>query len=111
MAEWSLPEPFWRAILFQGDLHDEQILPPNSPEHTLAMTLAWADTVWKVITAPDVPIGGDLRESVLSQADRLGIARPALPNRFDTILDEWNAIGNMLNVTTPSVPCWAELIG
>lgn len=110
MAEWGMPEFFWRAILFQGDVRDEQTLPPNSPERALAMILSCTDTIWKVITAQGAPIGDDLQESVISQAEELGIARDVFPDRFDTMRDEWSTVGNLLSVTTLPVRPWADLI-
>lgn len=111
MAEWDMPEFFWRAILYQRDLLNEQVLPPNSREKNLAMILSWTDAVWKAMTAEGVPIGCDLQESVISQAERLGIVHGEFEKSFDSIVGEWKDIGNMFNVTPLPVPSWKVLTG
>lgn len=111
MAEWELPEYFSRAILYQRDVTNENVLPANSRERNLAMILSWTDTVWKAMTAEGTPIRSDLQEAVIHQAERLGIVHDEVENSFDTIVGEWKDVGNMFNVTPLPVPAWKVLTG
>ena len=106
-----MPEFFRHAILFQGDLGNEQILPLGSKERALARTLSWTDVIWKALSARKLPLAGNLQDSVIAQAEALGIPRETFPNRFDAMLDEWNEIGVLLNVDTLPVPSWSQLVG
>jgi|GEM_PF-2824653 len=109
MAEWGLPEFFWRAVLFQSHLDDERILPPGSRERTLAATLAWTETIWQIFIDRGMPIEGDLREAAIERAEKLGMARSTFPERFDMLRGEWKETARMLNVRIFPVLTWATL--
>lgn len=75
------------------------------------MILSWTETIWIAMTANDTPLEQNLQETVIRQAEELGIAREDFPETFDETLEEWCELGEVLEVATFAVPPWAELAG
>ncbi|MFH1417658.1 MAG: HDOD domain-containing protein [Planctomycetota bacterium] len=106
MTDWHLPDALCAAARFQ-DAPNLGKLDPGSPQHWLARTLHLAGQVALILTQSR--IRQESLTATSNHAHRLGIRPDVFPSVFDSITDEWPAMGFILGVATRNVMPWDEL--
>ena len=105
----GMPELFRNAVEYQDCLCDEDILPHESPERSLAQVINWSGLVWDIMSAESACRNRKDLDDAIELAEELGMPREQFPEEFDRIVVDWFQLGDMLGVDTPEVPCWEQL--
>ncbi len=106
MTDWNLPYEVCAATRFQ-DAPNQRDLDLGSPQHLLARIFHLAGMVALTLTLPATK-----RESLRAtnnHANRLGIRPDLFPSIFDSITNDWPAMGLELGIATRNVLPWGEL--
>jgi diguanylate cyclase (GGDEF)-like protein len=109
LADWGLPPEYSDAIFFQSLTVEHR--PESSRAGMLARVLDLAIHLARVCLEPEDQGDRDrLLQACLARGRQLGVESATLVELADRALgEEWRRWGQILNVTVPAVPSFAEL--
>ena len=107
MTDWHLPTIFSEAVRSQ-DSPDEHNLYPATDLGQLVQLLNMSGALSLILTRPS--IRRETMTTVINRANRLDVRPDDLGPIFDSIGEEWCALGAILDVETRKVPPLAELL-
>ncbi|MFC1783544.1 HDOD domain-containing protein [Planctomycetota bacterium] len=107
MTDLRLPNVFCQAVRFQDSMEFQKNLTPGTPEYELAGLLQWPAKTAVILTQTGAP--REFLESVIREAEQLGLAGNKLAPCFDSMVNEWREMGDILEVKTRKVLPWKEI--
>ncbi|WP_186406269.1 GGDEF domain-containing response regulator [Candidatus Accumulibacter aalborgensis] len=108
LAEWGLPDMLIQAAYFHEE-PDVAGFPDGSRVQTLTQSLNFARSLAAICMATEES-RWSLLPGLLTRAARLGISGDALNDMVDRIVRRWREWGSMLQVRTPEMPPFAEVL-
>ena len=107
MADWRLPDVFCKAVRFQDSFDEKKNLTPGSPEYELTGLLQWPAKMSNLFTQSGAK--REFLESVIKEASQMDLGGDKLAQWFDSTANEWEEMGDILEVKTRKVRPWNEI--
>ena len=107
LADWKLPEWIHRAVRYQYSKYNDGFNAECAKEEKLNDILKCSTAMVGVMLCRKRNIG--ILNRTLQRAEAIGIRDDQFPRTFDEAVGSWQAVGDVLNVTTLDVPDWAHL--
>lgn len=108
LAEWGMPEALTQAV-YHHEAPDDAGLPEGTRVQTLTLSLSFASTLGQICCGGETARWERL-PTLVAYAARLGIGGEALNERVDRVAERWREWGEKLQIRTPDLPPFAELL-